>query len=211
LQIATQWEEDPDAPEKLCLRLDYEYTPKNLAFRNLKGEDKERVDALLQSKCFDLHLALIEKHMRGTPEYEHGRHRYSRRGYNSDDDDSESGYGRGGGRRHHVMEDCIESSTTVMKWINDQDSEVTMDGYDIDLDEEMLNNDEETLFDSDALPDEEEYEGYMGNYGPTVEYWYHRAVLVIWPRSLDEPIVQESKRQKTYGNGSSEIIDLTDN
>ena len=28
-----------------------------------------------------------------------------------------------------------------------------------------------------------DYEGYMGNYGPTVDHWYYRACLVIWPRS----------------------------
>lgn len=30
IQIATQWENDPGAPEKLCLTLDHEYTTKNL-------------------------------------------------------------------------------------------------------------------------------------------------------------------------------------
>ena len=29
-----------------------------------------------------------------------------------------------------------------------------------------------------------DYEGYMGNYGPTVEHFYYRALIVIWPRSL---------------------------
>lgn len=194
LQIATQWEEDPDAPEKLCLALDHEYTTKNLAFRKLKGADKERVDALLQSKCFDLHLALIEKHMRGDAEYEHGSYSYNRYGYDSDEgdsEDSESGCGRGGGGKHHIMEDCHESSTRVYTWINVQDTEVTMKGLDIYLDEEILNA-EEALFDSDAEPDKEEYESYMGNYGPTVEYWYHRAVLVIWPRSMSVRIVCNS-------------------
>jgi hypothetical protein len=175
LQIATQWENDTDAPEKLCLALDHEYTTKNLGFRNLKGLDKVRVD-----------LALVEKHMSGDAVYEHSRYGYSNYGddYASDgSEDSGSGCGwREGGGKHHEMEDCHETSTTVMKWINVQDVEVTMKGLDIDLDEEMLNNEEE-LFGEDEEPDKEEYEGYMGNYGPTVEYWYHRAVLVIWPHS----------------------------
>jgi hypothetical protein len=55
MQIATQWENDPDVPEKLCLTLDHEYTSMNLAFRKLKGDDKARVDALLRSNGFDLH------------------------------------------------------------------------------------------------------------------------------------------------------------
>jgi hypothetical protein len=30
-----------------------------------------------------------------------------------------------------------------------------------------------------------EYEGYMGNYGNTMDRWYRRAALVVWPRDRD--------------------------
>ncbi len=29
---------------------------------------------------------------------------------------------------------------------------------------------------------ESEYEGYMGNYGNTMDRWYHRGAVVVWPR-----------------------------
>jgi hypothetical protein len=32
-------------------------------------------------------------------------------------------------------------------------------------------------------PFRSEHEGYMGNYGNTVDRWYHRAALVLWPKS----------------------------
>jgi hypothetical protein len=35
---------------------------------------------------------------------------------------------------------------------------------------------------ADSDPDDEEYEGYMGNYGNTVDYWYRRAVNLLWPK-----------------------------
>jgi hypothetical protein len=31
-------------------------------------------------------------------------------------------------------------------------------------------------------PFQSEHEGYMGNYGNTVDRWYHRAAVVLWPR-----------------------------
>jgi hypothetical protein len=31
-------------------------------------------------------------------------------------------------------------------------------------------------------PFKSEHEGYMGNYGNTVDRWYHRAAVVMWPR-----------------------------
>ena len=89
-RIATRWELD-EAPRKLCLALDHEYTKKNLAFRNLKGADKARADALIRSKAFDLHLALLERHMSGTPACDYYGS-YDRRSYgrsyadNSDND-----------------------------------------------------------------------------------------------------------------------------
>jgi hypothetical protein len=31
-------------------------------------------------------------------------------------------------------------------------------------------------------PYQSEYEGYMGNYGNTLDRWYRRAAVVVWPR-----------------------------
>src|SRR5690606_21985447 len=35
----------------------------------------------------------------------------------------------------------------------------------------------------DCDPFQSEYEGYMGNYGNTLDRWYHRAAVVLWPRA----------------------------
>ena len=40
----------------------------------------------------------------------------------------------------------------------------------------------ETIKSVDLEPYSSEYEGYMGNYGNTMERWYRRAALVLWPR-----------------------------
>jgi hypothetical protein len=189
-RIASRWELDSDASRKLCLKLDHEYTKKNLTFSNLKGADKARADALLRSKAFDLHLALLERHKSGSAEcdyYGGGYNRSYRRSY-YDDDSEDDGYHNDGG--HHGMEECYEDTTGVIKWINAQDSEVTLRGLKINQDKEMLGD--EALFDSDAEPDREDYESYTGNAGPTVDYFYERAVLVIWPRSFSVQIVCDS-------------------
>ncbi|MFD0329113.1 hypothetical protein ACFQZC_15305 [Streptacidiphilus monticola] len=34
----------------------------------------------------------------------------------------------------------------------------------------------------DLTPYESEFEGYMGNYGNTLDRWYRRAAIVLWPR-----------------------------
>jgi hypothetical protein len=35
---------------------------------------------------------------------------------------------------------------------------------------------------ADLEPYQSEYEGYMGNYGNTLDRWYRRAAVVVWPR-----------------------------
>lgn len=37
----------------------------------------------------------------------------------------------------------------------------------------------------DLDPFQSEHEGYMGNWGNTVDHWYHRAAVVLWPRDRD--------------------------
>src|SRR5205814_6679778 len=40
-----------------------------------------------------------------------------------------------------------------------------------------------TLASVEMEPFKSEHEGYMGNYGNTVDRWYHRAAVVMWPRA----------------------------
>ena len=41
----------------------------------------------------------------------------------------------------------------------------------------LTDTDVEEAFPEDT--DHEEYEGYQGNYGPTVQFWYHKGVVVF--------------------------------
>jgi len=38
-----------------------------------------------------------------------------------------------------------------------------------------------TTLSADLVPYQSEYEGYMGNYGNTMDRWYCRAAVVVWP------------------------------
>src|SRR5204862_2194289 len=48
-------------------------------------------------------------------------------------------------------------------------------------------------------PFESEHEGYMGNYGNTVDRWYHRAAVVLWPR--DRTFVIRAKASPQWAIG----------
>jgi hypothetical protein len=156
-------------PMKLAILLDHEYTETNLSFGNLKGRDLERANLLKQCNQFELHLALITRHKTGSGEMPF-HSKWSRWGHYDDDEGP------------HEMIDCYEDSISVSKFVDATDKSVTLTGLEFDTDKETL--DGEPLFHSDDEVDHEDYEGYTGNCGPTLEYWYHRACLVVWPRSF---------------------------
>ena len=45
---------------------------------------------------------------------------------------------------------------------------------------------------ADLNPYESEYTGYMGNYGNTMDHWYRRAAVVVWPRQHDFAVRAEA-------------------
>ncbi|KAI0557479.1 hypothetical protein FGB62_298g07 [Gracilaria domingensis] len=74
------------------------------------------------------------------------------------------------------MQDIIETSITTKKVIDEDDVQVEMSVLDFD------DEDREEFFDG-LDPDREDFEGYTGNAGPTLAYFYHCTFLFILPRS----------------------------
>lgn len=94
---------------------------------------------------------------------------------------------------------------------DDDDSD---DGYE-EYDEE---GGMELLFPEGVEPDRREYEGYTGNCSPTLDFWYHKAVLVIWPSakslrialSCGIGVALEVARQRSSRFGAASALPLTD-
>jgi hypothetical protein len=51
----------------------------------------------------------------------------------------------------------------------------------------------------DLKPYSSEYEGYMGNWGNTLDRWYHRAAVIVWP--ADQPPGQAILTKWTWPPG----------
>lgn len=86
-------------------------------------------------------------------------------------------------KKRNIMEEVYEDDVNTTKWVNIHDEEVKFAKMSIEIEEDLAMDPdlEGEPFDLDD-PDEEEYEGYTGNAGPSQEYWYHVAALVIWPK-----------------------------
>lgn len=136
-------------------------------------------DRSTDAPLLEMHLCLVEKHVMGAPTYDaHDYH--PRRGWNrySYSDDEESEDESDGGDRE--MDEIHDTSISTAFWVGEKGKRVNF-RLGVNLDEELLG--EEELFEEDSGPDKQEYEGYTGNAGPTLEYWYYSSLLVIWPKS----------------------------
>ena len=155
--LRQQFALDSDAPSMApwVLLLDHEYTEHGLRWPLLKGDDRWRVAALraaAEALGLRLHLALAELHQTWSAEPA-PRSRWSRHG---DEDDPQRG-------------ELIDESLSLDFWVDEHDQVGPRSSLSVRLDDTTSF----TETGSAHLVDEQ-YEGYMGNYGDTLDYWYTR-------------------------------------
>ncbi|PLW11338.1 hypothetical protein PCANC_19357 [Puccinia coronata f. sp. avenae] len=147
-------------------------------FKTLKANDLARAQVMqdLTSELpFEIFLALLEKKDEGCPEVDDDDEdvppwkRPRRCYYDSPKITNEDGT--------HVMAEITDTSYAV-KSLQALDGTVIADDYDFDM---------ELCLEKDPFLDleiaEEDYEPYMGNWGPSATHWYRRGTLVIVPHS----------------------------
>jgi hypothetical protein len=169
-------------PGRLAYLLDHEYTPRSLTRPRLKGDDASRVSLLRtaadQAGCETiLALADIKETYGAYPADEvYGYRRDWHDYYDDDDDDSEFSVASDGGCEY-VTQDLEDSEIALTHWAGP-------DGTRLEAISLFLHEREvcASTPSGDLQPYSQEYEGYMGNWGNTLDRWYHRAAVVVWPR-----------------------------
>ena len=184
-RVLGDWARDENA-RKVVVTLDHQYTKDGLAWDTLKGADRARAKVLAEAArragC-RAYLALLTLHESGEAEEDYGD------------------YGRYGGRRGH-WHDEYEEEEEEYEDEEEEDEDVAGDHemlevYETSLIAENLTDieggrlpvgslkvEEEELLDPDTLKDvkpEEEFSGYTGNEGATLERWYRHAAVLLWP------------------------------
>ncbi|RYP23035.1 hypothetical protein DL765_001290 [Monosporascus sp. GIB2] len=142
--------------------LDHKYTEANISLQALKTTDRVRVEVLLAACLelgFDLFLTTLEKTETGTAEEEYGYGRYGKYSryddcYDEDEDEEDSD-----SDGHHAIDDVTEVNY-YSKGIFDLKGNKVASSIPFDEDDII----QEDAFEDE--PDEEDYEGYMGNWGP---------------------------------------------
>jgi hypothetical protein len=173
---ARRWELDDEPPRRLVYLLDHPYTQSGLGWHSLKSPDQLRVDTLraatraIDGEC---HLALAQVHEVWNV-VEPGGSRYRHWSDEVDVDALETDY-------------IVADDVCLDHWIDERDS--PREGMRTNVwNYEILH----TRPSAELPPDRQEYEGYQGNYGNTLERWYRRAAFVVWPRSHSLALRAES-------------------
>jgi hypothetical protein len=181
--LPPRWSSDRsrEPPDRLVYLLDHEYTQRGLAWNRLKNADAARAAALQdvarRLDC-EILLALADVHETWSCEdddYGYGRHRWAWDYDDEDDDDDESG--SSSDENGHELIDLIDGSVELRHWVGPGSRQAEAVAARVD--------DAEVCYTKPSVncePFESEYEGFTGNAGNTVDRWYHRAAIVLWPR-----------------------------
>lgn len=172
---APRWPGDRAAvpPDRLVYLLDHQYTQSGLSWDRLKGADAPRVAALrrvAERLDAEIFLALADVHETWQAEDDYpGRGRW---GYAEDEEELDAN-----DVAEPTLGDLIDSEIELRYGIAPDGSVLPSEAHYVAAAELCMNR--STV---DCQPFRSEYEGYMGNYGNTVDRWYHRAAVVLWPR-----------------------------
>ncbi|MGC4934237.1 2OG-Fe(II) oxygenase [Gordonia sp. DT30] len=170
--------EPPRAPNRLTVLLDHQYSERGLAAGRLKGRDVEWVNRLRAAAdrvgCANaLALAEIRETRNAYDDGTSWRYRY-------DDDEGEESEAYDDGEPSYDVGELLDDQITLGWWKRAGVGRGESIGLHPDESEVCAVTPTASL-----IPYESEYEGYMGNYGNTLDRWYRRAAIVLWPTARD--------------------------
>jgi hypothetical protein len=163
-----------DPPSRLVYLLDHEYTPRGLKWTRMKGADARRVSLLRTAAgavgCEAiLGLADVRTTHDAWPADEgYGSRR--RRYYDEWEDSGDSA--------EYEINDLINTEVSLTHWTGPDGTRLEETSLSVDDTEVCASTPS-----GDLEPYESEYEGYMGNWGNTLDRWYHRGAIIVWPRA----------------------------
>ncbi len=151
----------------LVFAMEHHYTQRGLSLDLLKGGDRQLADLVVaaaeKADCL-VHLAQISRHLSQF----------------ADDGSFASSYSRSYREPRRTIEigETYEDDLSGDEWTNLEGKKQPFGSIAFDL---------SAIVSSESLdqwqPTSEEFEGYTGNAGNTLDRWYHRSAIVVWPRN----------------------------
>ena len=147
------------------------------------------------------HLALVTLWQSGEAEAEYDDYEYGYgRGYHWSDDEDEDEINYNGTTSDYEMGEIYDDSLSADHWSDRYGAKLRFG--EIQLDEGDIVS-RESLEKGD--PNSEDFEGYTGNAGMTLERWYHSAAIVIWPREKHFEVLCAAGTDAAIGGLQAEV------
>lgn len=177
-------EDEPDIP-KIVL-LGHQYTPSNFTMESLKLNDRPKAEALIlaaQKAGFYAKLGLVTSYQAGQLEVNYdarsSRSRGRQRYYNDFDDYDDDELSENG-----TMGEVYDARINVEHWMEEGVPPLK----NIQFEEEDLIS----FFKlNEGDPVVKEAEGYTGNAGMEMYYWYHYGAVFLWPKKYQYEILTD--------------------
>ena len=189
-ELATCLEEHFAEQSRLVYLLDHQYTARGMSWTHLKGVDAERVralDAAARASGCEIALALADVHESWSASEPYERERYW---YDDDDEDGEDEEDDRDDPEAYELDELLDSSVGLSAWVDRSGAPAPPVATVVGDEEVCASTPTRTL-----APYESDYEGYMGNYGNTMDRWYRRGAVVVWPTRLDFEVRAEASPQ----------------
>ncbi len=168
----------------LVFALEHHYTQRGLSLDLLKGDDRQLADlvvsAAAKTDCH-VHLAQVSRHLSQFADDGSFGDGYSRyyRGY--------SRFDRAPKRRAIEIGETYEDELCGTAWADLHGKKQPWEVIPFDLSAIIS-----SVPIDDWKPTTEEFEGYTGNAGNTLDRWYHRSAIVLWHRDHHFDVVSSS-------------------
>ncbi len=162
-------------PRWLVYLLDHEYTQKSLSWQGLRGADRNRAAQFLacaDSLGLQVHLVLADIHETWSAEEDGSWDDY---GWDGDEDEEDVE----GEPSEYTLTELIDDTIELRHWIDRDGHSLRRKEHDVPKEMTCW-----TKAVDEFKPFESSYEGYMGNWGNTLDRWYHRAALVLWKKDV---------------------------
>jgi hypothetical protein len=165
--------------------LGHQYTPQNFSRSDLKLHDGPRAEALLEAAGhagYFATLGLVTHYQMGELKgdyYDDYSYRKRRRSWEEEDEEDHS---------DGTMGEVYEQSTSVDHWITDSQPSLGS----LKVSEENMITAAKSDLGEGQEPIEKESEGYTGNEGMTMEYWYHYGAVILWPKAQHPQVLAET-------------------
>jgi hypothetical protein len=173
------------SPKQFVYLLDHSYTQKGLSWNHLKNGDSLRAEAFkaaAEALGLEIHMALadVQETWDCETDYDSYEYRHRRKYSYYENDDEEEGNNEG----NIELNELIDSSTTLRHWVDQKNKPLNYKECHVSsrhLGWIKASNEFE--------PFQSEYEGFMGNYGNTMDRWYHRAAIILWQKKDHYPVL----------------------